>query len=276
MGVTAALLRLHFSATMPLVVPLTVYYARAGKMSGMWLKAWLTALALSLLMMGAYAINDAVDVEVDRVNLPDRPLPSGRVRCKTAVIVGVALTSAALGVGALVGWPVVGVLSAIALGLLGYNLTSKRLGRLKQVVVAVLVVCMYPLSLVCSGVPEGRRVDTLFAFPVWMLLTAYGFEVYKDLRDMPGDLQAGRRVMAWHDNPEKWRRVADGVLGLGAVSLVLPGWLGNTWLYLALVSPAVLIGLWLWRLPLRAAMAAVYVQFILVGLAATTDVVVSP
>ena len=41
----AALVRPHFTLTIPVVVPLTVYYARDGEMTGVWLSAWATAAA---------------------------------------------------------------------------------------------------------------------------------------------------------------------------------------------------------------------------------------
>ncbi|HLE65443.1 MAG TPA: UbiA family prenyltransferase, partial [Candidatus Bathyarchaeia archaeon] len=42
-------------------------------------KALLGFLTASLMMAGTMVLNDIYDVEIDKVNSPDRPLPSGRV-----------------------------------------------------------------------------------------------------------------------------------------------------------------------------------------------------
>src|SRR6059058_6467070 len=60
-------------------------------------------LTASLMMAGTMVANDVYDVEIDKVNSPQRPLPSGIVKSREAVILAVALSAAAIGFSALLG-----------------------------------------------------------------------------------------------------------------------------------------------------------------------------
>src|SRR5437667_1885953 len=58
-------------------------------------------LTASLMMAGTMVANDVYDVEIDKVNSPQRPLPSGTVKTRDAVALAVALSAAAIGFAAL-------------------------------------------------------------------------------------------------------------------------------------------------------------------------------
>src|SRR5690348_4321917 len=60
-------------------------------------------LTASLMMAGTMVANDVYDVEIDRVNSPQRPLPSGTVKTREAIVLAVALSAAAIGFSALLG-----------------------------------------------------------------------------------------------------------------------------------------------------------------------------
>ncbi|MBO0889036.1 UbiA family prenyltransferase, partial [Candidatus Bathyarchaeota archaeon] len=49
-------------------------------------EAVLGFLTASLLLAGTMVLNDIQDVQIDRVNSPDRPLPSGRVGIREAYV----------------------------------------------------------------------------------------------------------------------------------------------------------------------------------------------
>jgi 4-hydroxybenzoate polyprenyltransferase len=89
-----------------------VFTAAADSLSG-WLlvggtlldvRSWLP---LSIASMAIYAagiaLNDVFDLELDRVERPGRPLPSGRVSRRFAVILAVALFGVGLGLAGIVG-----------------------------------------------------------------------------------------------------------------------------------------------------------------------------
>lgn len=63
---------------------------------GLPLSALAGALAAALLNAASNVINQCFDVEIDRINKPRRPLPSGRVSMRPAAIFGALLYAAAL------------------------------------------------------------------------------------------------------------------------------------------------------------------------------------
>ncbi|WP_353815832.1 SCO3242 family prenyltransferase [Agromyces sp. SYSU T00266] len=84
-------------------------------------------IASVLLYWGGMALNDAADAELDRVERPERPIPSGRVSRRAAVATAGGLTIAGIAVAGLTG----GRSSlAVALPLVGaiwaYDLAAKR------------------------------------------------------------------------------------------------------------------------------------------------------
>nr|WP_240898274.1 UbiA family prenyltransferase [Agromyces luteolus] len=89
-----------------------------------------------LLYWGGMALNDAADAELDRVERPERPIPSGRVSRRAAIATAGGLTIAGIAVAGLTG----GRTSlAVALPLAGsiwaYDLAAKR-GALGPLVMA--------------------------------------------------------------------------------------------------------------------------------------------
>ncbi|HEY6625870.1 MAG TPA: UbiA family prenyltransferase, partial [Ignavibacteriaceae bacterium] len=53
---------------------------------GIELNVFLAALSASLVMASGNIINDIYDIDIDRVNKPSRPLPSGKISIKEAYI----------------------------------------------------------------------------------------------------------------------------------------------------------------------------------------------
>src|SRR5690242_16534695 len=62
-----------------------------GSLPSAWV-ALLGFLTASLLLAGAMVFNDIQDIQVDRVNSPDRPLPSGKVSVREAYALSTALS----------------------------------------------------------------------------------------------------------------------------------------------------------------------------------------
>jgi geranylgeranylglycerol-phosphate geranylgeranyltransferase len=147
-----------------------------------------SALALILICAGTHLVNDLIDLPVDRVNRPERPLAAGRTtpdRIRRA---------AAL---ALVSGTVVGVLAAPqwwpgwllwALGGPAYSLVAKGRGWLGPVWVAVLVGSCYLVPAAADGVgPSDLKLSVLIASFVLFRETIKGRE------DRVGDVCAGLR-----------------------------------------------------------------------------------
>lgn len=274
-GAMLKLCRLYYAIPMSLAYLLTVYYARGGEMAGQWAGALVSTAALALVIAGAYALNDVLDRAVDRINAPGRPVAAGRIAPAAAGAVAAALTLGGLGLAGFCRPALLAALTAVACVLLLYNLLSKRLGLLKQVVCAALMTSIYPLAIAQAGGVSGPRAGSLAAFPVWLFLTSFGYELLKDIRDLGGDPPIAGRPTWVKRNPRLWRRVASVAIVGSSGILVAPALLGCRWVYLGGAGAAMMLAVASALTPnVRRAIVTVYAECFLVGLAAAADVMI--
>lgn len=198
------------------------------------------AVSAALIGGAANSLNDACDVEIDRINRPDRPLPAGMVSPRAAKLLWGGCS--ALGV-ALSGWLSVlhVVLATASVLLLGwYNLRLKRTVLWGNLVVALVVA----LAIVYGGMAVGDGLPALtgaaFAF-----LTTLAREVVKDAEDVAGDAAAGARTLPVVAGLPLALRLATAVLLLTVALTPLPYlFLGYSGLFLLglLVADGLLLG----------------------------------
>lgn len=265
------LCRLYYSAPLALTYTLTVYYAAGGRMVGRWPGMIASTFGLFLVICAGYVLNDVFDAAVDRLKVPRRPVASGRVKRRTATILGAALMAAGLAVAALARVQFLIVLLVVAGGLGLYDAFSKQLGVAKELLVGALVTSIYPLALAQAGGATGPRAWSLAVFPAWMFLTSFGYEVLKDIRDAAGDQQVQSRPGLLQRNRRRWRAIASWAIVLGAAALAGPAFAGCKWLYAAIASAAVVAAVISTVLSVPRAIRLVYVECVLVGVAATAD-----
>jgi len=265
------LCRPYYAVPMSLAYALTLYYALGGRMEGAWLGAAVSTAALALVIAAAYVLNDVCDLAADRVNAPHRMIVAGRVSRRAAAVWGAALLAGGLALAMAARWQFLAALAAVAAGLVLYDLFSKRLGIVKQLAVAALMTSMYLLAIAQAGGAGGPRAGALPVFAAWMFLTAFGYEVLKDIRDIPGDRVGGGPATPVQLRPRLWRGIASAVVLAAAMLLVAPAFLGCGWLYVAAALPAVAAVAASVFLPVRGAIMAVYAECFLVGVAATAD-----
>ena len=178
--------------------------------------------------------NDIVDLPVDRVNAPWRPLPSGSITLQGALALSLAASWIGLALSAMAG--VVTVLAFTAASGLGlaYNLYLKRTGLPGNVTVALLVASPF----IYASVALGRLDELALIFSVMIFLSVLAREVVKGIPDVEGDSRAGVKTVAVVMGPKAASRVA-GALYLAAVaaSLVPPAMGLVNELYTVLVVP---------------------------------------
>jgi geranylgeranylglycerol-phosphate geranylgeranyltransferase len=269
------LCRLYYALPMAGAYALTVCYALGGAMDGQWRGTILSAAALALVIAAAYVFNDVCDRQVDRINSPGRPIAVGRVRSVVAIIWGIGLLLAGLAVATLCRREFLAVLILVAAGLFIYDVFSKRLGVGKQFLVAALMTSIYPLAFAQAGGATGSRAPALVIFPVWMFLTSFGYEVLKDLRDVRGDHAATGRPSWIQRDPRFGRRASSVAIIAGAAALIGPYLVGCGWLYMSIAAVAMIVGVAGTFQPTRRAIALIYIECVLVGVAATADLVIT-
>lgn len=129
-------------------------------------------------------INDLMDVEIDRINNPGRPLPSGRVSRNGVLVEAVFFSAIALTGGLTLGFfPVLLILTAL-IALFAYALFLKR-----HYIGNILVALTAGLSFLLGGI-IGRNPICILPF-IYALLVHWPREIIKDALDMEGDRAAG-------------------------------------------------------------------------------------
>jgi geranylgeranylglycerol-phosphate geranylgeranyltransferase len=216
------------------------------------------------------AVNDYYDADIDAVNRPDRPVPSGRISRR-----GAAYVSAALFVAALV--LTVGFLPPVAVGigvvnlvvLVVYSSHLKRVPLVGNVAVAYLAGSAF-----LFGGAAARGVWYTVVLFALAALVNLGREVVKDVEDVEGDAAEGARTLPVVWGERRALALATGSVA-GAVALspapyfVSDGF-GAEYLVVAALSDAVLVeGVRRsWRSPasgqrlLKAAMLVALVAFV--------------
>lgn len=202
--------------------------------------------ALALLSAGN-AINDYCDYNIDRINRPKRPLPSGRIQRRHALIFAIVLVVIGIYLGALINRNATGIAILVCVALVSYAFWLKRTPFVGNLVVSGLTGLTFIAGGVAIDSVKGTLIPATFAF---LFTTAR--EIVKDLEDTEGDLKHNVKTLAIL-NPQLAVKTAIGFMGLVILFSPIPylfGW--YSWHYLIVVGlgvDLVLIGLAirLWR-----------------------------
>lgn len=189
-------------------------------------------------------VNDIRDIEIDRINNPTRPLPSGKVR-KNAVwfmafasMAGSALASFFLGT-----IPFLVVIAALIM-LVFYSVYLK-----KTMAGNITVALVAGLSFVFGGIVAANPACLIPA--VFAVLVHLPREMIKDVIDMSGDRLAGARTLPIIAGPSAAYTISAVFLGLLCIALPLPyitGILNIAYVVIILGAAYPLLFYIMWRL----------------------------
>ncbi len=171
-------------------------------------------MAAVFLVSGAgMVVNDIFDINIDKHNRPNRPLPSGKVSVTKANVYAVLLFIIGNVFGLLLGREALYVTLLATVLLIVYAWKLKKVLFVGHVVVSFLVA----LSFFFGGLIQGNLLA-----PLWLGLLAFlanmGREVYKTIEDMLGDKTAHVDSIALRLGTFK-ARTAASVFTLAAVLL---------------------------------------------------------
>jgi len=132
------------------------------------------------------SVNDVYDLEVDRVNRPDRPIPSGRISVRQASTL--SLTMLVVGLAcALISFVPLAVVMAVAYAFLSwlYNAKAKRTGLPGNLIVASSLAIPFIYGGAVSGGSIGGSLLLMMALTAFF--SGVGREVVKSMADVEGD-----------------------------------------------------------------------------------------
>ncbi len=174
-----------------------------------------------LISAGGMVINDYFDVEIDRVNKPSRPIPSGKISKTTALGYSYVLFGAGVYLSYLINAFAFSVAVLASALLILYAWKLKRVTMLGHLVISALVA----LTFIYGGLVNMNFIPAL---PLALLafLSNTGREIYKSIEDVMGDKQAGVQSVAIKYGVTRAKAVASIFLLFAIILSFVPFFLG--------------------------------------------------
>ncbi|ACL16671.1 UbiA family prenyltransferase [Methanosphaerula palustris] len=191
-------------------------------------------LTLFFISGSANISNDYFDRDVDSVNLPTRPLPSGRISIPELWLLFLLFTAAGLTTAAFLG-PLVLALVSVFWGIaLLYNIRLKNFGFAGNLVVAVCVA----MTVTLGGIAVGTINGVVLTFAALAFLFDLGEEIASDAMDVEGDQLRSSKSLAKRWGRTTAIRITGVMFAVFCLLTLLPflmGWLGIDYLFLGAV-----------------------------------------
>ncbi len=181
-----------------------------------WLPVILAAAAVLLITVSTNAWNDYIDIEIDRINKPERPLPSGEISLQQALVFFTAGSILSLVIAAFINQQAFFIAIGANILLYLYSWKLKCTVLWGNAAVATIV----GLCFIFGGVAAGNIQPTV-VLAVTVFFAILAREILKTMADYKGDLHHDCRTIttAWG------KQIASKYLiaFLGITSLVMLG-----------------------------------------------------
>ena len=189
----------------------------------------------------ALILNDYFDYEVDLINAPKRPLPSGAVSRREVIGLTAATTAAGLSAGWALGFNA--LLIGVIFWLIGflYNWRYKQTGLPGNLMVCASVGVTFIFGAVTMEAPWNPIVWT---FALMAFCIDLGEEIAGDAMDMEGDKKRGSRSIALLKGKRFALRMTVSLWSLVILLSGLPiwmGWLGVSYLVMIVITDGVMV-----------------------------------
>ena len=186
-------------------------------------------LSVFFISAAALIVNDIFDIETDKINAPERPLPAGSVTKQEAIILSIAVTLLGLITAYLIDLRVLWVACLVwVVGFL-YNWRFKKTGIWGNLMVSFSV----GMTFIFGGIAVGRPFEKIvWLFGILALLINLGEEIAADAMDMEGDRKTGSHSLPVVLGSEYALKISAVVFLLVILSSILPflfGWM--EWVY---------------------------------------------
>lgn len=140
------------------------------------------------LLGGMDTFNDLRDLEIDKISKPWRPLPQGLVNPKVALIAAILETFLAVLIGIYAGFDIVLVCFFVIVMAIAYSIWLKPFFLTKNLVVALSLTMASFIGYIATN-PDSLLDLNFLLFLILTFVSAFNFEIHKDLGDYNGDLK---------------------------------------------------------------------------------------
>lgn len=192
----------------------------------------------ALIDAGGNIINDFFDVEIDKINKPKRPIPSGLISRKLALYLYILTTSLGIILSNFLGLLpfLISLLSSVLIFL--YSFRLKRLPLFGNFIVAFLT----GLAFIFAG-SIAKNIKEAIIPMVFALLINLAREIIKDIEDIEGDMKAGLNTFPIKAGIKKSIMLSSFILAILILLTPLPYMLGFYNKHFILIVSAVDLGL---------------------------------
>ncbi len=208
-------------------------------------KIVLSMIVVGMVASGGNVINDYFDVEIDRINKPDRPIPSGKVTPRQAKIIALGSFIIGIGLSILLG-PIPFMLALITSILLYlYAMSLKKSGVYGNVIVSLA----NGLAIFYGGVSfmQGQWLIRVALPSFYSFFLTLVREFVKGIEDYNGDKVNGVKTLAVTMGIDRTWIISKILLVVLIIISPIPLLFGFNFLYLALLValliPSVIISI---------------------------------
>jgi len=145
-----------------------------------------------LLLAASMILNDYFDRDIDAINEPSRPLPSGSVTSTEALSFALILASLGLLSAARTGLPTLLIAVFSLVIMISYNARIKKTGLLGNAFVSLNVA----IPFIYGGFAVAKPTPALGIFSLLAFLSSVGREIVKGIADVAGDTSRGVKSIA--------------------------------------------------------------------------------
>lgn len=146
----------------------------------------IAAIAAALTTAAGNIINDIYDIEIDKINQPQRPLPSELISTKEAYILYSLFTIISILLSIWLNLSALSIVLFSHLLLFLYSKYLKQIPLVGNITVAFLTGLVFIFGGVVVANPSAAILPAVFAFLINLIR-----EIVKDMQDIEGDRQAG-------------------------------------------------------------------------------------
>lgn len=188
----------------------------------------------------ALILNDYFDLEVDKINAPNRPLPAGIISPPEVIALTIVATFLGLGASAVISMHA--LIMGVILWIIGvlYNWKLKETGLPGNFMVSFSVAMTFILGAILVGDPWNKIVLT---FSILAFFLDLGEEIAADAMDIDGDKKRNSKSIAIKMGRKVALIISSILFSLVILISFMPiyfGWLGTSYLFMILISDAII------------------------------------
>ncbi len=222
----------------------------------------LTAMCGALLICaGGNTVNDILDIKSDKINHPDRPLPSGALSVSRAKTIALVCHIAAIPLIAISNWQVMSLGILTIATLMAYNLWLKGAPLIGNMLIGLLGAAAF----ICGGLATDP--ERAFSLPGPLIAATFALmlhlirEIVKDIEDIDGDRLGKAHSLPRMIGGRSALLIAMLLFGFLALLTILPyayGWFGKAYaatVVLFVDVPILAMFVMAWEKPSRQSLA---------------------